>query len=94
MSSTTTFSVHEVARHNSRDDLYMIIKGKVYNCTDFLSRHPGGEDVLEEVAGTDATEAYMDVGHSEEADKVLARYYIGSISDLKVNTSQLLGLPS
>lgn len=41
--------------------------------------HPGGADVLCDVAGTDATEAYEDVGHSEDADEILKTYLIGSL---------------
>jgi cytochrome b involved in lipid metabolism len=46
----------------------------VYDITSYVRDHPGGADVLIESAGTDATEAYEDVGHSEvrqeHADKV------------------------
>ncbi|KAH6986442.1 cytochrome b5-like heme/steroid binding domain-containing protein [Ilyonectria sp. MPI-CAGE-AT-0026] len=39
----------------------------------------GGKEVLLEVAGTDATEAYEEVGHSEDADEKLAKLYIGEL---------------
>lgn len=41
--------------------------------------HPGGADVLIDVAGKDATEAYEDVGHSEEANEILHTYLIGTL---------------
>lgn len=39
--------------------------------------HPGGVDVLLEVAGKDGTDGYEEVGHSEDADEILASYQVG-----------------
>lgn len=41
----------------------------------------GGEEVLLEMAGQDATEPYDELGHSENADKMLLRYYIGELQE-------------
>ena len=42
---------------------------------------PGGADALTEVAGTDATSAYEDVGHSEDAREVMHAYLVGVVKD-------------
>jgi hypothetical protein len=47
--------------------------------TDRFGHCSGGEEVLLEVAGTDATEAYDEVGHSEDADEILEQLYLGEI---------------
>ncbi|NXU40074.1 CYB5B protein, partial [Drymodes brunneopygia] len=44
-----------------------------------LFQHPGGEEVLLEQAGRDATESFEDVGHSTDAREMLKQYYIGEI---------------
>ncbi len=49
-----TFTIDEVASHNSRTDCWTIISGQVYELTDFINRHPGGDEVLR-ACGTDAT---------------------------------------
>ncbi|KAI1235650.1 hypothetical protein IHE44_0002535, partial [Lamprotornis superbus] len=41
--------------------------------------HPGGEEVLLEQAGRDATESFEDVGHSTDAREMLKQYYIGEV---------------
>lgn len=42
MSSTTTkvYTFDEISKHNTKDDLWMVIDGKVYDCTAFLDEHP------------------------------------------------------
>ena len=39
----------------------------------------GGEEVLLDVAGQDATEAFEDVGHSDEAREILEGLKVGSL---------------
>ncbi|KAG8933662.1 hypothetical protein FRC01_007802 [Tulasnella sp. 417] len=67
----------QLQEHSSRDDLYILIHGKVYAASKFLDEHPGGDEVILAEAGKDATEAFEDVGHSDEARDVLNGLYIG-----------------
>ncbi|KAF4494069.1 cytochrome b5 [Fusarium agapanthi] len=71
MSAKKEFTMQDVAEHNTSSDIYMVVHDKVYDCTKFLDEHPGGEEVMLDVAGQDATEAFEDVGHSDEAREVL-----------------------
>ncbi|NXH77532.1 CYB5B protein, partial [Hydrobates tethys] len=48
-----------------------------------LFQHPGGEEVLLEQAGRDATESFEDVGHSTDAREMLKQYYIGEIHPVR-----------
>ncbi|NWW47190.1 CYB5B protein, partial [Pedionomus torquatus] len=48
-----------------------------------LFQHPGGEEVLLEQAGKDATESFEDVGHSTDAREMLKQYYIGEIHPVR-----------
>ena len=43
----------QVAEHNSEEKgVWLAISGKVYDVTQFLQEHPGGEEVMTEVTGT------------------------------------------
>lgn len=76
-----TFTLKEVKEHNSGKSCWMVVHNKVYDVTDFLSEHPGGEEILLETAGTDATEAFEDVGHSADARTLLADYLVGDLAE-------------
>uniref|UniRef100_A0A4W5Q2W1 Cytochrome b5 type B n=1 Tax=Hucho hucho TaxID=62062 RepID=A0A4W5Q2W1_9TELE len=73
------YTLEEIKAHNMGNDTWLIIHDKVYNITSFLEEHPGGEEVLVEQAGADATESFEDVGHSTDAREMLIQYYIGEL---------------
>jgi len=45
----------EVRKHNTKDSAWVVLHGKVYDLTAFLADHPGGEQVVLDWAGKDAT---------------------------------------
>lgn len=59
----------------------MVIDGKVYDVTSFLMEHPGGDDILIDASGRDATREFEDVGHSGEARAQLADLQLGKLRD-------------
>ncbi|NXP80840.1 CYB5B protein, partial [Ramphastos sulfuratus] len=71
--------LEEVGKRNSSREAWLVIHGRVYDVTRFLEEHPGGEEVLLEQAGRDATESFEDVGHSTDAREMLKQYYIGEV---------------
>ncbi|KAK3955073.1 cytochrome b5-like heme/steroid binding domain-containing protein [Pseudoneurospora amorphoporcata] len=77
MSAQLTYQ--DVAEHNTKKDLYIVIHDKVYDVTKFVNEHPGGEEVLLDVGGQDATEAFEDVGHSDEAREALVPLLVGTL---------------
>ena len=58
---------------------WIVIHDKVYDVTKWLDDHPGGEDVLMENSGTDASEPWEDIGHSSEAREKMKKYQIGEL---------------
>jgi cytochrome b involved in lipid metabolism len=59
--------VSEVATHNDEGSAWIIMNDVVYDVTKFLMEHPGGEEVILQQAGRDATDAFNEVGHSADA---------------------------
>ena len=57
------WTADEVRKHNTREDIWMILYGKVYVVTHYLRYHPGGIDTLLKAAGKDGT-ALFEKHHS------------------------------
>ncbi len=55
--ATATYSIQDVAKHNSTSDCWLIVSGNVYNVTDFITQHPGGQ-VIANYCGRNATQAF------------------------------------
>jgi len=62
--SLREFTAAEVAQHKSVTDCWLIISGRVYDVTEFLSRHPAGGKIIQMHGGRDCTSAFLDV-HAE-----------------------------
>jgi len=79
MAETKRYSLAEVAKHNSHEKAWIVIHNNIYNVTEFLNEHPGGEEVLLEQAGKEATEAFEDVGHSTDARELMQKFKVGEV---------------
>ncbi len=81
----------EVAEHNTSDDCWTIINNSVYDITEYVPRHPGGDDIIL-ACGSDGTSLFMSrttedgetVGsgepHSSKAQNQLAQFKIGDLN--------------
>ncbi|OJA15534.1 hypothetical protein AZE42_07299 [Rhizopogon vesiculosus] len=67
----------ELKENSTKKSLYVLIHGQVYDVTKFIDEHPGGDDVILAEAAKDATQAFEDVGHSDEARELLPGLLVG-----------------
>ncbi|RDX67249.1 Cytochrome B5 isoform D, partial [Mucuna pruriens] len=79
MAERKVFTLSQVAQHKSNKDCWLVL-----NVTKFLEEHPGGEEVLLEVAGKDATKEFDVIGHSKEAQNVVLKYQVGVLQGAQV----------
>ncbi|EPQ58962.1 cytochrome b5 [Gloeophyllum trabeum ATCC 11539] len=85
-------SLEELKQHTSKDKLWLLVNGKVYDVTKFIDEHPGGDEVMIAEAGKDATEAFEDVGHSDEARAMMPAMLVGdfgALDELKKGAKQV-----
>ncbi|XP_055601229.1 cytochrome b5-like [Uranotaenia lowii] len=79
-----TFTTQEVALRDGKNGnpTWMIYRDGVYDITEYLklNEHPGGNDMIVECAGKDATKEMDDFGHSKSALAMLKKYKIGELN--------------
>lgn len=73
------FTYADVAAHTGRHDLYVVVHDKVLDLSSFVDEHPGGEEVLVDQGGKDASEPFEDVGHSADARQLLETLVVGTL---------------
>ncbi|KAF7551553.1 hypothetical protein G7046_g7690 [Stylonectria norvegica] len=78
------FTLQAVSERSAGEHTLIVIDSKVYDITSYIEKHPGGDDILHEISGQDASEAFHEVGHSAEAKEALKELEIGDldVSDL------------
>jgi cytochrome b involved in lipid metabolism len=69
----------EVAQHNSQEDVWIIVKGKVYDVTPYVEEHPGGLAILKN-AGGDATEGFHGPQHPPRVFDIIDDFLIGKLT--------------
>jgi len=73
-------SISEVKKHNSRDDCWSIVSGKVYNLTSYVQQHPGGIELISSICGIDGSAAFSNQhGSSAKPNNVLTGLLLGSL---------------
>ena len=81
-----TYTMAQVAEHDTASDCWTVIHGKVYDLTTFMASHPGGAAINTD-CGIDSSELYetrpMGSGtpHSDNARSLLDNFYIGDLEE-------------
>ncbi|KAL2836724.1 FAD binding domain-containing protein [Aspergillus pseudoustus] len=75
----TEYSMEEVAKHNKKDDLWIVVKGIILDVTNWLDEHPGGANALFNFMGRDATEEFEMLHDDEVIPKYAPHIVIGRV---------------
>mmetsp|Transcript_12277 Transcript_12277/g.20346 ORF Transcript_12277/g.20346 Transcript_12277/m.20346 type:complete len:586 (+) Transcript_12277:79-1836(+) len=78
------YTMKQVAERNTREELWVSIDGQVYDLTKFVDRHPGGPLVIENMAGKDCTDAFMNYHQARIYTTMLPTYLIGEVINVPV----------
>ncbi|KAI1441474.1 Flavocytochrome c [Annulohypoxylon stygium] len=78
------FTIEEVAKHNKKDDLWVVVKGVVMDLTNWLEEHPGGPNAIMNFMGRDATEEFEMLHDDEVIPKYAPQQVIGRLKGQEV----------
>jgi hypothetical protein len=88
---TPTYTEEDVASRNNRTECWTIINGVVYDITDYIDYHPGGDEILL-ACGKDGTSLFLERktedgepvgsggGHSDTAQIMIQEFEIGELA--------------
>ncbi len=78
--SGSTFTLADVATHNSAASCWTAIRSGVYDVTSWIDRHPGGSDAILYLCGKDGTSAFTDQHDGQRRpEQELASFKIGDL---------------
>ena len=79
--STVQLTAAEVAKHDSANDCWSIIRGKVYDLTSFASRHPGGQSAIASICGRDGSSSFLSQHSGDsQANSQLSGFVLGELN--------------
>jgi cytochrome b involved in lipid metabolism len=80
-SAAGTYTMAQVAAHNTASSCYTAINGSVYNVTAWIKQHPGGAQAIVSLCGTDGTAAFSGQhGGASRPASELAAFKIGVLA--------------
>lgn len=96
--SLRIFSLEDLVLQRKQGQCWIVRKGRVYNVTEFVNDHPGGDDLITQFAGMDIGNAMEDENehmHSESAYTILEEYLVGKLGNdtLTVSEGRSAGRP-
>eukprot|EP00656_Telonema_subtile_P044660 TRINITY_DN50921_c0_g1_i2.p1 TRINITY_DN50921_c0_g1~~TRINITY_DN50921_c0_g1_i2.p1 ORF type:complete len:327 (-),score=65.87 TRINITY_DN50921_c0_g1_i2:46-1026(-) len=74
------YTEEELALHNTDEDAWTAINGKVYNMTPYMDFHPGGVHELMRGAGIDSTHLFDEFHAWVTADAFLEKCHVGFLA--------------
>mmetsp|Transcript_89898 Transcript_89898/g.159955 ORF Transcript_89898/g.159955 Transcript_89898/m.159955 type:complete len:559 (-) Transcript_89898:102-1778(-) len=78
------YKVEEVAKHNTRESIWIIVDCRVYDLTNYIDKHPGGPLMIENMAGKDCTDVFANYHSARVYKHMLPPFLIGEAVDVEV----------
>eukprot|EP00484_Ammonia_sp_Unknown_P025452 CAMPEP_0197027504 /NCGR_PEP_ID=MMETSP1384-20130603/7403_1 /TAXON_ID=29189 /ORGANISM="Ammonia sp." /LENGTH=225 /DNA_ID=CAMNT_0042456359 /DNA_START=27 /DNA_END=704 /DNA_ORIENTATION=+ len=74
------YRMEEVKKHNKRDDCWMVLNGNVFDITEYIPYHPGGDEILK-AKGRDGTVLFYTFHRWVNVEALIKNCWIGQVLD-------------
>jgi len=82
--------MEEVGKHISKDDAWLVLFGEAIDVTRFIPLHPGGEDMITDYLGKDATKDWQNIHTPDSLEKQME--HLSKVGKIKVDRGILTWL--
>jgi cytochrome b involved in lipid metabolism len=90
-----TYTVAEVAKHNTGTDCWSVVNNNVYDLTPYVSSHPGGANVIKAICGKDGTAAFSGQhAGASRPNNTLDGFKLGALSTAAAGTLPQASVPA
>jgi cytochrome b involved in lipid metabolism len=81
-SNSSALTMEQVKKNNTASRCWSVINGNVYNLTNWISPHPGGEDAITRLCGTDGTKVFSNQHRGDpQAESRLSGFLLGKLAN-------------
>lgn len=94
IAQAATYTVADVATHNTSSDCWVIINNNVYNLTGFISTYSGGASVIKAQCGKNRTASFYSGPHSVSTLSAISSYLLGPLTVVSPILTSLIVVPS
>eukprot|EP01083_Nonionella_stella_P032811 89795_1 len=84
------YTMNQIKKHNKRDDCWMVLNGHVFDLTEYIPFHPGGDEILK-AKGRDGTILFYQTHRWVNIEALIKNCWIGQVKDYKppkINSKQ------
>lgn len=77
----SSYTMADVALHANAESCWSVVRGEVYDLTNWIGKHPGGERAILGLCGKDGTSAFEGQhGGSNRPESTLASFKLGVLA--------------
>lgn len=87
------YTMDEIKKHNKRDDCWMVLNGHVFDVTEYIPYHPGGDEILK-AKGKDGTVLFYATHRWVNIEALIKNCWIGQVLNYKPPNLNKIGKKS